>query len=736
MQYLKIGKNNLLLGVMLILSITHLFGSYISLFSVIIAFALFSTALLLRNSPMTITPVDIAVCLVTLYELLLPFTSINTPPAYLHMMMGFYFFFSYFLFRLCLTSTDQFRTVLLFLSVAIFFILIVGTVSFFQFRDRVLESGFGSLYEFRHLLAPWGNANNMWTTFLIAFMGIILLAYFHWRRNKKAIVFLLPVFALLLWNCLGSFSRTTYILLALVFIVITITTFRNHSRKAGLLLGTFILTLVGFCTVNGTSDVASTLRLTATTSQQRSIDARYRDYSQIGTSLANNMMFGVGNGNCTLATSGALYENDDILYTNFVSSGFIQLITEKGIVGTTLWLILFLSILISLFKHRSPDTYLTAGIMILLALKETTFAVFADFPNLQCLFIIPIVGALNRHTHTFHTLSGKRLKYAYTPIAALFIAGFIAFAADSARNKENDDLIAGIETGKTAPETYLALPFRNTPHLINKASLLWESYLRTHDEAQCREAVHCLQQVITQNPLDNIPRFNLAQLYLHQGKLSEASAILRRLVENYPDNSLFRIGLAQLLSQQGKIPQSAEQYARAILINPQIMDDPEWKRLKDDNFQLFCYIRKNIYRNLPYSEQHPIQIAKNGKILWELGNIQLSDSLLRRAVTLLPNLGKAWYNLGIIAHAHQDYAGAKANFRKALLFTPDEHRLLDYVDGRGALASGTPTPERYYIHTRERIYYLKFRTWYKNKPYRNQIHISTLFGTSAVTPQR
>lgn len=736
MHYLKVGKSDFLLGAMLILSISGLFASYISPHGVMVAFALFSAGLFFRTRPIAFTAVDIAVCLVTVYELLLPFTSINTPPAYLHTMMGFYLFFSYFLFRFCLTSAGRFRTVLLFLSVAIFFILVVGTVSFLQFRDRVLESGFDSLYEFRHLLAPWGSPNNMWTTFLIAFAGIVLPAYFHYRGHRKATGFLLIVFALLVWNLLGSFSRTTYMLTVLMLIAMTIAVIRVRSRRTVLLLGTFILTVAGFCVLNGTKDVGKTLRLNATSSQQRSIDARYRDYSLLSNSLAGNALFGAGSGNCTLATNGELYEDDDILYTNFVSSGYVQLITEKGILGAILWLILFLSVFISLVAKRSRGASLTAGILVLVALKEVTFAVFADFPNLQCLLIIPIVGALNipAGTSPLPTLSEKILRISYIPVAALFITCFAAFAAGNARNSKSEDLIADIESGSQPPDAYQALGSAATPHLLNKASLLWESYLHTNDQTRSEEAIRCLRQAIARNPLDNMPRYNLALLYLHQGRTAEASPILQRLVAQYPDNSLYRIGLAQLLSQQGQIPRSAEQYAQAILINPQIMDDPEWKCLKNDNSQLFCYICKEIYRILPYSKKNPVQQAKNGKILWELADTAGSEAQLREAVALLPNLGKAWYNLGLIAAARQDRKQARTYFKKALLFTPDDRPLFDYVHGEAALPASAPPAEGYYSRSRARVYYLKFRTWYKTKPYRNQIYLTTLFGIPAKGP--
>lgn len=733
MHYLKIEKNGLLLGVMCVLIITRLFGSYISAAGVVAAFVLFSAVLLFRRQPLALTRVDIAVVLVTLYELILPFTTVNPAPSHVYAMMGFYFFFSYFLFRLCLVTPVQFRTVLLCLSVVICFIAIVGIVSLVQFREQVSAAGFGSLYEFRYLLTPWGNPNNMWTTFLVAFTGIVLLAFFYCRGNKVAAGFLLLVFALLVWNGMASFSRTTYILLALVLAALSAAAAVNRYRRARLLLGTFILTAVAFCAANGPGDAAKTLRLHATASQQRSLDARCRDYSLAARSLEDNLLFGAGNGNYTLAINGGLYENDDLVYTNFASSGFVQLITEKGILGIAIWLFLFLAVLVSLLKLKAPDAYLVAGILVLLALKETTFAVFADFPNLQCLFVILIAGVLNMHAQGagILMLSAKKLKYSYVVIAVLFIAYGAAFAVHDARNKKSDDLIAQVESGEMPASAYLALDSDQTSCLLNKAALQWERHLRTGEMSSCQEAVGLLRQAIARNPRDNMPRYNLALAYLHSGRTDEASGILHRLVQEYPDNSLFRIGLAKLLYRKGDIPGSSRQYACAILTNPGIMEDSDWRRLKNVNYQLYYYICNVVRDSLPYSTENPIQMAKNGKVLWELGDTAASASMLRKAVAALPNLGRAWYHLGIIADARQEYAQAKIYFKKALLFNPDDRFLQNYVSCQAtAGANAEPAAERSYCRSRVRSYYLKFRTWYKAKPYRNQIYLKNIFDES------
>lgn len=217
------------------------------------------------------------------------------------------------------------------------------------------------------------------------------------------------------------------------------------------------MTIIGFCWTNGTHDVETVLKINGTISQQRSTNARIHSFSMIARSLENNLAFGVGNGNYTLAVNDELYENDDIAYTNFASSGILQLVTEKGIIGSIVWIILILTLIVALLKCRSVDSSCLVMIACSL-LKETTFAVFADFPNLQCLYIIPIVGILNiRKQSVSHPLPFKNPNYLSLAVVVLFTLFCGIALRQICLNNKNNELIESIdiEPGKT--EKYLNL---------------------------------------------------------------------------------------------------------------------------------------------------------------------------------------------------------------------------------------------------------------------------------------
>ena len=174
-----------------------------------------------------------------------------------------------------------------------------------------------------------------------------------------------------------------------------------------------------------------------------------------------------------MAVNDELYENDDIAYTNFASSGILQLVTEKGIIGSIVWIILILTLIVALLKCRSVDSILALIMIGMLALKETTFAVFADFPNLQCLYIIPIVGILNiRKQSVSHPLPFKNPNYLSLAVVVLFTLFCGIALRQICLNNKNNELIESIdiEPGKT--EKYLNLNLYSTPYLLNKAYIL------------------------------------------------------------------------------------------------------------------------------------------------------------------------------------------------------------------------------------------------------------------------
>lgn len=726
-QYIRIRSIDIILWLALLISLVRIFTCYISWGSVLLMFLLFAWALY-KSPRFKLTYLDIVVSIVLLYELILPFTSVNPYPGYTYAMMSFYLWAFYFICRLCIRSISQLRRVLFFLSIVIFCISLVAIISFVQFRAKVLNAGFSSLYEFRFLLTPWGNTINLWTTFLIVFMGIVVQTFLVYRKKIMQQVFLALVFCSLMWNGLASFSRTLYVLLCVTLVLLLLGSFIwTNKARLGVLFGASVMTIAVFCVVNGSKDLLTTLSLNTTISQQRSTSSRLHTYTLAEHAIKDHLIFGVGNGNYTLAVNNDLYENDDISYTNFASSGYLQLLIEKGIVGVIVWFVFFVILLGGLIRCRTIPAYWAIMAIGLLLLKEVTFAVFLDFPGLQCWLFLPVLGVLNISNREAYVIELHKpiLGYVYVVILMIFLTFYALFVAQRVKYAYADNVIANVEAGLDDKDKYISLDLRTVPYLINRAGLLWGQVL-TPDDSLTQYVTADLKQAIASNPLDNIPLFNLALLYLSKDELTKSADILQPLVSKCPDNSLFRIGLAKLFYKQGDTVGSATQYGQAILLNPRILDDSEWTRLSQTHPKLFRYICAQLHVLVRKDTDNPIQMAKNGKIFLSLGDTMQSKLCLERTASLLPNLGKVWYNLGVIADARRDSVKAVEYLKKADLFCPSDSLIRRYcLQDQYAPLQSRQNYNVLYLYSQS--YGFKFRTWYKNKPYDKQIFMSNIF---------
>ena len=710
-HYLNIRKNDFLSGATFILCVAGLFIPYISWGALIVSSVLFLWAILWNKANLKLCFFDILVSLAFFYEIILCFTTINKGPAVSYLMMAFYGLFVYFTCRLCLSSLRIFWKILLWMSVVECIVLVIGLASWFQFRREVHCSGFDSLYELRSLFTPWGNTLNLWATFLVAFLGNIIVTYLYYRTDKKVLIFLNFVFALLIWSSMATFSRTVYLLLIFVFLLLlTGGLFLNRKHGFLWLILSYIVTVVSFCAINGAEDIGRVLQFNGSVSQQRSTAARVNVLTSMSDAMAGDMAFGAGNGNWSLAFNDILFEADDITFTNFASSGYIQLITEKGVVGASLWgiilSILCVGLVIAFLRHRRWDCFFVLSSIILLMVKEMTFAVFEDFPNLQGLFIIPVVGLTNLQKINYPGLSFIKSRNYFPVIAGLFA------------------VFCGVRLLQKAE----LLPKRcDTSDLINRSSACWEKYLESNRASDLEQATAYMSQALESNRRDNMLKYNLAMLYLSGNKLAEASNILTSLVQKYPENALYRTGLAKEKYCEGSYNSSAREYAQALIFDPRITDDPEWEELKQTNAHFFSLIEKEIYKTVKDGKTNdPIRLAKLGKIFLELGDLSAAEAYLEKALSMLPNLGRAWYNLGITTLLQGRESETKRCILKAKLFDASDASICLYLENGESNLLLTKEGD-YFLKVRTKEYYKKIHTWYRQKPEGQLIMVENIF---------
>lgn len=281
--------------------------------------------------------------------------------------------------------------------------------------------------------------------------------------------------------------------------------------------------------------------------------------------------------------------------------------------------------------------------MILLAGKEMTFAVIEDFPRIQALYVIPLIGVLNNMLDRNNKLLSIKWKNLYGTVC-LTVMSAVAIASIVWEKFEE-----------------------KTPDFIRRGYEYGVEYIRFGNDSDLYNALHNLDKALSLNSSDNTQRYNIAMLYMQSGSFGRSSEILDSLIKKCPNNALYMTGKARLEIIQGDTLAGARKYAKAIILDPRITDDKQWEKMKNDSPKFYKDIEAEVFKLAADGAylQDPIKSAKFGKLMLEFGCCNEAESCLRNALKMLPNLGKGWYNLGVALFQQQEYAEAEQCFRKA-----------------------------------------------------------------------
>ncbi|MBO5194665.1 MAG: O-antigen ligase family protein, partial [Bacteroidales bacterium] len=266
----------------------------------------------------------------------------------------YFFTVYYFILRLVLTDRAVTGNFLLLTSVIVTIISFICIVSFGMFREKVFSSGFESLYDFKYLYRPFGELNNVWASIFLSLTGLIISGVFFLDGKKRC--FLLIPFVALVYCLLVSFSRGVYIAVMLLLTILfgfVVTSKIKVLKKCLYVAGLFTVCLL-LSLPNG-NDVLRTIKMTETVSQQRSLDYRIDAFSYLLPAMKKSPVIGVGSGRYSMAVNEFIYENDVASITDFAPNIVSQLLLEKGIVGTLLWSLIYITCFALSLRCRSKD---------------------------------------------------------------------------------------------------------------------------------------------------------------------------------------------------------------------------------------------------------------------------------------------------------------------------------------------------------------------------------------------
>lgn len=603
---------------------------------------------------------DIILILILIYNLLILSTSINYSKSIVSICSLFFLVIFFFHLRYWHFVLIKVKSTLLSISIIFFIISIFTVIAFLFFDKSIKDVGFDNLYDFRYKFRPLGNISNLWSTILLACLGVTALTLYYWEKSRYWILILL-IWCLLVLCMLLSFSRGIYLSLffeLFAFSIILVSSRYNFNRKL-LLLGPTLFLLIIFY-LYFPIEVDKAIGFNKTISQQRSISERMASMDAAINVLKNYPYFGVGNGNYSLGINLLRYENDNNSYTSYAPNSFVQLLVEQGVIGMILWFFFFIVVCKNIFNGRKNiKGYIILIGLIGIAIREMTFPVFFIDVSMGMLVFIMIAILLNQHKRTNPCIGWCKTNY----VGILFIViGLSVLILSSLREYYEKNNIKFVETYNEGKYDLACKLINKTdhsvPYLLNRSIIYEKLYLLTKDSLYLVTSQNCIEKAVMKNPHDLFLKYNLYR-FLQKYDSNSSFLLLDTIIKIAPENVLYLITDFKRLSLLGKFNEAKNQIINAILLSPTILESELWQDMSEEIPKFHAEVSNRLYEIVMrcdfQSECNPIILAKYGKILFFLKYPDEAYLFLRKAINLLPNLRMPWYYLGML----EEYQGNK-----------------------------------------------------------------------------
>lgn len=629
------------------------------------------------------TVIDISLNLITIYNMVSCLYAGCSVPAIRSSLLSIFCLTSYLVLRKLFSSERSTRIILQGSYLPIGIALLLAICSFLIFRQSVLSVGFQDTYHFRFLFRPLGYITNVWAEVLLILLGWVCLV----RRYSTLFIFM-TVLAILF-----SFSRGAYIALGTYIItwLLLVKPKREKTRLLAISIAAIILTGIFF-----PNEMKTTLQMNRTASQQQSTEGRVTATQTAWDTFTERPLFGYGNYSYTFAVDQILNQDSRNPYTSYAPNIMVLLLIEKGIVGILLYLLLVISICITIWKYRKrSESRIISCTMLALAVKEMTQATLFSTPFSLFMLYVLLAFLQKEELSVEKTESQQTVSRYMTPCFVLLCyLSWSIFNFLQIRDKSHKQLseMAWKKGELTEAIRLMEQTSEQTPNLINRGLLYIQSYRKTEDQKYLQAGEQTLEKAYHQQPEDIQIRYLLAKLYLYGKESAKAYPIAKELATNYPKNSLYLSALSDALYQQGDKEAALHPLINAIRYTPRLLTGLRIRDLQQTDSVFYNNLLQHISKLEPAIEASPADYARYGYIARWCGNKSVSDEYLRKAIDELPNLAIPWYLLG----------------------DDNKYRLLSYGAFRKDLLS-TELPEMKAMTDEsllEMVYQPKFCNWY------------------------
>ncbi|MFN8355560.1 MAG: O-antigen ligase family protein [Spirosomataceae bacterium] len=601
-----------------------------------------------------------------------------------------------------LTLTESMPQSLLLLMVAIIGVF-MSSFAFLQFnliQSRLLSDGWTNASQFKGLFGPFGLLNNEWATLCICFLPFPFISTLLFGRYKFAVWFGITATVLVTMGIWVTCSRGAYLSLGLfaALMVVFFIIFKTKRLLSGVVFGGVLLALL-LSTM--WTPFTTTLSLNKTFTQRRSTEGRLNILESGFCQAKEHWLNGVGSNNYGLINDLCRTPSEDMGYTPFTTTTYLQILLEHGVVGLILFGALFLSVVWGYYKAINSNVpRITKQLLALLLIGFLTF-VFRElffstlFYSKPVMVIATMYVAFANQTNRF---SFKPIGWICVCFGLVIVSGWmyietsqresaaekVELALQKRKAKQLPQAIAYIN--KAIEQMPSEIPYHKLAGLLNgqtsqKVTDLLQG--KQQKEGNIDLAIRHFQKVLELNPNDAGANFNL-------GWLSHLSNQPRSITLSYVDNALtfepnnpeFLLGKGILLECLRDTLKAFETYTKALRLDPELFESPFWNDFQKRHPLQGTRLLRNVAQSLEQQQQShysTVVRARYGRVLIQQGQLEKAKQVLEQVNIEVPDLYRPYYYLALIHEHLNDSLAAKSLFTKALSL-----RNTDYLVAKSA----------------------------------------------------
>lgn len=571
--------------------------------------------------------------------------------------------------------------IVVFVSLLAALLGLLNVLFFFYKYYELTIYGFYDFSQFRALYFPLGFLSNEWVTISLLLLPFPILSYLLSREkyykyqfnilHKPFIQYLFIFVAIVLvFNILISFSRAG-ILAILLFVLLLNFFFLYYpicKKKKVLYINIFILfSILSFVSFFSSSVKSS---FEQTNLHQRSTEGRFKQWHQCMVLVEKYPYCGIGSNNYPLLSSSIKQIDCEDAFTGRLNNTYIQLLVEKGLIGTILWLsilgfvIFYMYIQIHNEQHKLRKAIKSVIFTTIIAVLFREMFFSSIFYNPSILFLLLLLFMM------FWKYNIKQFRVFKIPkiIIYLFYLLIIIIVIHTHYNRPENALNYATQGLNLEREVVDECSYSNF------YKYLVSDIISSSDTIKA--AIKFYERSCEINPYDASFYHNLGWLYWINSEKELALLSFSKALNLDPNNALYYITVG-LVNEADNRNIAYEAYKCALLLSPDIIDSPFYEELRTRNTINNDSLLHSVYNELlsiQRLKQSTIISAKMGKILLSLNEEDKAHEILVDVTNIHPNLSRPWYYIGNILYKNnKKMDDVLRNFRISSFLSPNDH---------------------------------------------------------------